>query len=103
MATWNDIGIDGIAPKCNYHAVKVLWPSENEEDTGGDTSLWVLASGICYAARPKGLFGLLGLDAEIICCALSYTDKRALHKYNVLRGACRRARNVYHSIPRHLL
>jgi len=98
MATWNDIGIDGIAPKCSYHAVKVLSPSANEEDESGDTTMWDLAAGICYAARPTGLFGLLGLDAEVICCAVSYTDGTALKKLNILRGACRRARNVYHSV-----
>jgi len=96
MATWNNKGIEGVAPKCNYHAVKVLSPSEN--DPGGNTNLWAFTSGICYAARPTGLFGLLGLDAEVICCAATYRDEKALNKFNVLRGACNRARNVYHSV-----
>jgi len=88
----NDKGITGVAPYCNYNSVKVVWSSS---DSNGNTDRFLLAKGICYAARPKYL---LGLDADIICISVADTDGMAMKPANILRSACTMARNVYHSL-----
>ena len=74
MAWHNGYGINGIAPDCSYHALKVSYYAGSDKP-GGNVDSFALADAIEYAAKePRPLLHVEGLDAEVICCPVTSTD-----------------------------